>query len=554
VSGVVFYVGLALTGRLEAVPRSVMVLDWMSMMLMAGGLRFAARWLREGSVPWRAPDGRRVLVVGAGEAAERLLRQIRHDNMRSLHVVGLVDDDESKQHMSLHGVPVLGLTRQLSELASRHRAELIVIAVPSASPEQLRRIVSCCLQTKLEFKKLPSMRDILEGRASVSELTPVALEHLLVRDPVTFDDVAVRKDLQGQTVLITGGAGSVGSELSRQIATLRPGKLILLEQAETSLYYLRLELARNFPELDVRAIVGDITEVGCLERVFAAHTPACVFHAAAYKHVPMMEENPSEAIRNNVLGTLRVAEAAARHGAGKFVLVSTDKAVNPSSVMGATKRIAERLVLEWPSLIMSGMDRRAVRFGNVLGSDGSVVPLFRRQLAAGGPITVTHPEVTRYFMTLTEAAQLVLQAAALPECAGRIAMLEMGESVSILEMAENLVRLSGLEPYRDVKIEFTGLRPGEKLHEELMSGGERAIPTSLDKIRIVQTSEPDGRALTRGVAEMFAALERRNPSAVRAYMCALVPECQPPLKESAKRNIAPTWSLPAPELARVRAV
>jgi FlaA1/EpsC-like NDP-sugar epimerase len=295
----------------------------------------------------------------------------------------------------------------------------------------------------------------------------------------------------------------------------------------------------------VTPVIGSVADEGRLRAVFSSYRPGYVFHAAAYKHVPMMELNAGEAVRNNVFGTLRVATAAAEHGADKFVLISTDKAVNPSSIMGATKRIAERIVLGWPALRASGTDFRAVRFGNVLGSNGSVVPLFKEQLAAGGPLTVTHPEVTRYFMTIPEAVQLVLQAAALPEAAGRVAMLDMGEPVRIAELAERLIRLSGLEPYRDVPIVFTGLRPGEKLHEELMSEVEETIPTTVDKIRIVQTDEPEGLALEQGLDRLAAALMLGDQDDLVRRVCALVPECVAPLRhrtgnDGAKRAAIPT--------------
>jgi FlaA1/EpsC-like NDP-sugar epimerase len=383
----------------------------------------------------------------------------------------------------------------------------------------------------VDFKIVPSMRELLDGRARLGELRSVQIEDLLGREAIELDLEGPQGDLEGRTVLVTGGAGSIGNELARQVAGFGPKRLIVLDQAESPLYFANLELRTLHPELDVVPIIADVTDHARIESVFARHRPDFVFHAAAYKHVPLMEDNPVEAVRNNVIGTLCVAQAAARYGADKFVLISTDKAVYPSSVMGATKRLAEQIVLGWPALREAQTDFRAVRFGNVLGSDGSVIPLFKKQLAAGQPITVTDREVTRYFMTIPEAVQLVLQASALPDATRRICMLEMGEPVRIVELAENLIRLSGLEPYTDVPIVFTGLRPGEKLHEELMSERELTIPTAVSKVRIVQTSEPEPEMLTSGLDRLAAAAAVGSHSDILDAIRELVPECVSPLRE-----------------------
>ncbi len=531
VGSVVFMLALIAGGRLGSVPRSVVILEGMLSFLFAGGSRLFVRsgreWLqrrREG--PSR---GRRTLVVGAGAAGERLLRQLERATIAGLELrpVALVDDDPDKWSMSLHGVPVVGPVSKLAEVVAARSVELVVIAIPRATPAELRNIVDLCLAAKVEFKRIPSMREMLQGTARSGELAEVELEHLLVREPVVFDTQLVARDIAGSVVLITGGAGSVGSELARQIARVEPARLVLVEQAESSLYFVHLELLRTHPNVETIPIVADITNRAALARVFERYRPDHVYHAAAYKHVPMMECNAAEAVRNNVLGTLHVAECAARCGASKFVLISTDKAVRPSSVMGATKRVAERIVLGWPSLKASHTEFRAVRFGNVLGSEGSVVPLFRRQLARGGPITVTHPDVRRYFMTLPEAAQLVLHAAALPNAARRIAMLDMGEQVKILDLAENLVRLSGLEPYRDVPISFTGLRPGEKLHEELLSSVEHTMPSGVAKIDLVQTDEVDGNEIRDGVSRLLTASAQGDWHMIYVALRALVPEYEP---------------------------
>ncbi|HEX6367333.1 MAG TPA: nucleoside-diphosphate sugar epimerase/dehydratase [Longimicrobium sp.] len=537
-STVLLLLALFMTGDLTGagtgplLPRSVLVLDWITALVLFGGLRFGVRAFREERLlPWRARRGKRALIIGAGTAAERLLRETQREGESEIFPVAMVDDDPDKRGMRLHGVPVVGTSRDLKGLAAKDGIELLVIAIPSATRGEMRDIVEACLETGVDFKIVPSMRELLDGRARLGELRKVQIEDLLGRDAIDLGVEGPRGDLEGRTVMVTGGAGSIGSELARQVAGFAPRRLLVLDQAESPLYFANLELRAAHPELDIIPIIADVTDAARMESVFARHRPDFVFHAAAYKHVPLMEDNPVEAVRNNVIGTLTVAQSAARYGAEKFVLISTDKAVYPSSVMGATKRLAEQIVLGWPALRASGTDFRAVRFGNVLGSDGSVIPVFKRQLAAGQPITVTHPEVTRYFMTIPEAVQLVLQSAALPDAQGRICMLEMGEPVRIVELAENLIRLSGLEPYTDVPIVFTGLRPGEKLHEELMEAREATVPTAISKVRVVQTVEPEAEALTSGLDRLAAAAAVGSSGDILDAIRALVPECVPPLRE-----------------------
>ena len=476
-----------------ALPRSVLLLDWGTSILCFGGVRFGVRWLREREVTGSWPrGGRRTLIIGADSTADRLLRQVRLDSDSGIHPVGLVDDNFDKRGMQIHGVPVLGRLADLRSLVVQHRVELLVVAMTAASREQMTQIMQYCAGLGVEFKIVPSLRELIDGTTRLSQIRAVRIEDLLGRMPVTTDLGPVDADLEGRVVAITGGAGSIGSELARQVCRSKPRRVLLLEQAESPLYFVHLELQERHPELDIVPVMVDVANHRQLERVFEQHRPDYVLHAAAYKHVPMMEANVAEAVRNNVIGTWAVAECAVRYGAEKVVMISTDKAVNPSSVMGATKRAAERLVLEWPDFQRSATDFRVVRFGNVLGSNGSVIPLFKQQIAAGGPLTVTHPETTRYFMTIPEAVQLVLQAASLPETQGSIAMLEMGAPVRILEMAEHLVRLSGLEPYADIPIVFTGLRPGEKLHEELTPRFVATVPTSIDKIHMLQGTSAGG--------------------------------------------------------------
>jgi FlaA1/EpsC-like NDP-sugar epimerase len=537
-SSVLLVVALFMTGDLQApgmvsgLPRSVLVLDWITALILFGGVRFAVRAFREERlVPWRQPRGKRTLIIGAGTAAERLLRETQREGESDICPVALVDDDPAKLGMRMHGIPVVGDMSRLTELVRKGSIQQLVIAIPSATRKEMRRIVEACLHTEVDFKIVPSMRELLDGRARLGQLRNVEIEDLLGREAIELELDGPQGDLGGRTVLVTGGAGSIGSELARQVAGFGPKRLIVLDQAESPLYFINLELRTLHPELDIIPIVADITDHGRMESVFAKHRPDFVFHAAAYKHVPLMEDNAVEAVRNNVIGTLCVAQAAARYGADKFVLISTDKAVYPSSVMGATKRLAEQIVLGWPALVEADTDFRAVRFGNVLGSDGSVIPLFKKQLAAGQPITVTDREVTRYFMTIPEAVQLVLQASALPDAGRRICMLEMGEPVRIVELAENLIRLSGLEPYTDVPIVFTGLRPGEKLHEELMSEREMTIPTAINKVRIVQTGQPEPDALTGGLDRLAAAAAVGSASDILDSIRDLVPECVPPLRQ-----------------------
>jgi FlaA1/EpsC-like NDP-sugar epimerase len=451
--------------------------------------------------------------------------------------MGLAVDDPSAQNRSIHGVPVVGTTGQLAALVVQLRIDFIVIALDAPTGREMHAVVERCIATRVEFKTLPSLQELLEGSARADQLRTVRLDDLLGRDPVSLDLTQIEADLRGRVVLVTGAAGSIGSELTRQVARFGPARLVLLDQSESPLYLLTRELSESHGHLDVVPVICDITDEPGISQVLERERPAYVLHAAAYKHVPMMEDNVAEAVRNNVFGTLLLAENAAVVGAKKFVLISTDKAVNPGSVMGATKRIAERLVLGLPSLKASATDFRAVRFGNVLGSAGSVVPLFEHQLAHGGPITVTHPDVQRYFMTIPEAAQLVLQAAALPGAAGRITMLEMGQPVRIRDLAEKLIRLSGLEPHRDISIVFTGLRPGEKLREELMSSREETLPSGMDKIRIVRTSESDA-TLEEGIMMLAAGLAGSEVNRLVDQIRALVPECVDPLR-SRGRPLAP---------------
>jgi FlaA1/EpsC-like NDP-sugar epimerase len=532
-SSIAFVLVLFLAHLFPGVPRSVLLVDWASAIFFAGGVPFIARALREGPVPFATPRGRRTLVVGSGERAEQLLREARRSEVQALHVVALVDLNGARRGRTIRGIRVAGTVDDLPRLSQRFRAEFAIIALEPGESEQMRWVVDQCIAAGLEFKTLPSLHELLERTAGVDQLRNVRMEDLLGRPPVNLDLSPVRNDLHDRVILLTGAAGSIGSELARQIAPLGPSRLVLLDQSESDLYFVHLELSEAFPTLDIVPVICDITNAGRLAQVYAQYRPEYVVHAAAYKHVPLMETNVLEAVRNNVLGTLLVATTAVRYGATKVLLVSTDKAIRPASVMGATKRVAERIIFGLPNLHRSGTDFRAVRFGNVLASKGSVIPLFERQLAAGGPITVTHPLVERYFMTIPEAAQLVLQAGSLPETAGAIAMLEMGEPVRILDLAEKLIRFSGRVPGKDVCIVFTGLRPGEKLKEEQVSALEATVPTSSEKINISQTTESAAPDLVQKLSRLFSFLEAGDREGLLATLCELVPECVPPLQDAA---------------------
>lgn len=436
---------------------------------------------------YRSPveRNRRVLVVGAGEAGNLLVREMLRFPTGH-HPVGFLDDDAAKQGARIHGVRVYGRVADLPRVADALRVEQVIIAIPSAAPEQLRQLVAVCERSGLRLKVLPGIVEVLAGDVRLNQLRDVRIEDLLGRDPIQLELPELAEDLRGRSVLITGAAGSIGSELARQVALHQPATLVLFDQAETALFFIELELRDAHPDLHIVPVIGDIVDSAAVERVFNEYAPDRVFHAAAYKHVPMMELNAREAIRNNVIGTWRVADAAGRHGTEKFVLVSTDKAVRPANVMGATKCLAERIILELQHRYQE-TTFGAVRFGNVLGSNGSVIPVFRKQLAEGKPLTVTHEEATRYFMTIPEAVQLILQASLLPELRGQIAMLDMGQPVRIADLALNLLRLAGVRGDLYQHITYTGLRPGEKLHEELIAPDEHAQATAVAKVSVLET-------------------------------------------------------------------
>lgn len=522
---VLSFVGLGLAGS-AFVPRSVPAISGALALLLLGGARFAARLLREGAGRQRARGGRRVLIAGAGEAGTMLAREMLRHPEAGLVPVGYLDDALAKQRLRLAGLRVWGGLADLPRVARRVRADEVLIAIPSAPGEVVRRVVEAAQGAGIRFRIMPALHEILSGRVSIGELREVDLEDLLRREPVRLNLDEITGYLEGRVVLVTGAGGSIGSELVRQVLRFGPREVILLGHGENSLFALSQELARRKPRPPFRALVADVRERGDLEPVFRGGPPHVVFHAAAHKHVPLMEENPAAAVRNNVVGTANLVELALEHGVERFVNVSTDKAVNPTSVMGATKRVAEYLVQRAAGRAAPGQVFVSVRFGNVLGSRGSVVPTFRDQIRRREPVTVTHPEMKRYFMTIPEAAQLVLQAGGLGEN-GAVYVLDMGDPVRIVDLAEDLIRLSGLEPGRDIPIVFTGLRPGEKLFEEILTAEEGTVASRHEKIFVARGVPPTEEEFPVRLADLLAAADAGDEAGIRAALQRLVPTYRP---------------------------
>lgn len=495
---------LAILGR--GFPRSIILLDWVLCLALVGGVRLALRAFRESSRRYQQASARRALIVGAGDAGEMLNREIERSLTLHYDVVGFVDDDPRKQQRQIHGIEVVGPVDKLPSLCRSWEVQEILIAIPSATREQKRRILERCRASGVPFKTIPALNELLQGKTRIGQLQEVWPEDLLGREAIRLDLDGLRQGLQGKRILVTGAAGSIGSELCRQLAAFEPEALILFERAESSLYFIDMELKREHPSLKVISVIGDILDRQRVEEVIQTYAPDVLYHAAAYKHVPLMEEHPLEALQNNIFGTEMVAGAARRGGVKKLVFISTDKAVRPVGIMGMTKRVAECLLL---SLNGGPTTFVAVRFGNVLGSDGSVLPLFQWQIAQRGPVTVTEPEATRYFMLLSEAAQLVLQAGAMGK-GGEVFFLDMGEPMRILDLAENLIRLSGLEPGRDVPIELVGLRPGERLREELVLEQEELLTTEHEKVFMVRNHQFDSAGFRRDLEDLRRLVAARD--------------------------------------------
>ncbi len=506
------------------VPRSIFLLDWFLLFAFLSASRLIWRVYRESYRFGSSCEGPRTLIIGAGEAGSLLLKEIRRQMHSSYNIVGFVDDDPEKKGMKLHGVPVLGYTKNLRAIIRLNEIEDVIIAIPSADNRTIRTLVDSCRNAKVTFKTLPSIGELIDGTLTISQIKNVEIEDLLGRDPVVLDREMIGKYLSGKRVLVTGAAGSIGSEICRQIAQFRPEKIILLEQAETPLYEIEKELTASFPDLRIMPMIADVRDREKVMAAFEEFSPEVVFHAAAYKHVPMMEYNPAQAVLNNVFGSKNVADAAHRFKVKNFVMISTDKAVNPTNVMGATKRAAEIYVQALS--LASSTKFTTVRFGNVLGSNGSVIPLFKEQIANGGPVTVTDKRIIRYFMTIPEATQLVLQAGNIGS-GSEILVLDMGEPVRIVDLAEELIRLSGLTPYEDIDIVFTGLRPGEKLFEELLLDGEGIMPTSHHKIKVLAPVEIALDPVMKKLEVLYATARSNDLAALMEGMMQLVPEFRP---------------------------
>ncbi|MEJ2725325.1 MAG: nucleoside-diphosphate sugar epimerase/dehydratase [Deltaproteobacteria bacterium] len=522
--------------------RATFIIDWILTIFFVAGYRAGIRlffWIGGKDISVRTArfglfktrrsadrGGKRLLIIGAGDCGEKIFREIQDNGSLRYRVVGFVDDDENKIGRQIHGKPVLGTTGQLKTIAEKMKVEESLIAVPSASGATMRDLVSLCDETGIPYKTVPGMGELINGKVSVKAIRDVAYRDLLGREVVRLDEDWIGAYLENSRVLVSGAGGSIGSELCRQICRFRPLSLILFERAESALYEIDLELKADFPHVNTVSVLGDIRDQVQLIQAFSAHQPQVVFHAAAYKHVPMMEMQPWKAVRNNILGTRNVVEVAKQHNVDRFVFVSTDKAVRPANVMGATKRVAELLVECQNGGGDTGAKFMIVRFGNVVGSVGSVVPLFKKQIEKGGPVTVTHPEMTRYFMTIPEASQLILQAGAMGK-GGEIFILDMGTQVKIVDMARDLIRLSGFEPDVDIQIEYIGLRPGEKLHEELITEGEGIVPTSHEKIMVLRAESRDPSAVNGSIDQLAGFTYEQDVKRIIEKLQELVPEYVP---------------------------
>jgi FlaA1/EpsC-like NDP-sugar epimerase len=506
---------------LAAVAQGVFMLDLFCTIMLLGGLRMVVRMYHEEFLSEAGSGIKRLLIIGAGDAGEALLREIMRMKVEQYEVVGFIDDDLAKQGISIHGINVIGTVEKLPDICQKQNIDEIAIAIPTATHKELRRVVQVCQGTKIRFRTIPSITDIASGKLKVSQIRDVDINDLLGRDVVHLDLDMIEKVLKNKVILVTGAGGSIGSEMARQVCNFEPKLLLLVEQAENPLFFIERELRKTFPDVAMKAIVRNITDKNLLEQVFEEFKPQVVIHAAAHKHVPLMEINPGEAVKNNIIGTKVVAELADAFKTDDFVMISTDKAVNPTSIMGSTKRIAEMYIQDLNRT--SDTHFITVRFGNVLGSNGSVVPIFKNQIALGGPVTVTHPEMQRYFMTIPEASQLVLQAATLGK-GGEIFVLDMGEPVKIVELARELITLSGFRPGEDIEIVFTGTRPGEKLFEELSIEGEDMLATKHPKIAAWKNILADRQTLYAGIEKLLSVAKTQDHQKIVTLIKELVPE------------------------------
>lgn len=532
------YLLLFLYNRLEHIPRSSMIIDWLLLIILLGGGRFSYRLLRELFSPKISPgENTNVLIVGAGNSGEQFLRNIKNNPSLKMKPVAFVDDNRSYLNKWVHRVPVAGTIEQIPSVCEKYKVKQIIIAIPNASPEIFRKIIEKCKGLSVSIKRLPKISDYMAGNLPSTSLQSISLEDLIGRKAAVLEVTQISLMLKDKKVLVTGAGGSIGSELCAQIAKFSPHKIIAVEVSEFNLYQLEQNLLKILPKARFEGVIADIRDKNQMEKIFSKHKPQVLIHAAAYKHVPIMEKNPQQAINNNIDGTRIVAELATRFQLEKFVMVSTDKAVNPTNIMGATKRIAE-MICQYYQSQTSITKFVIVRFGNVIGSSGSVIPLFLRQIKEGGPVTVTHPEVNRFFMSISEAAQLILQASVLGK-GGEIFVLDMGSPVKILDLAKQLIILNGLQEGKDIEIVFTGLRPGEKLYEEILFESEATLETAHPMIRVAKAREV-GEKFAQHLDSILSQQNLFYSADWQDRVQNLVPEYQPQLEVSSALESRPT--------------
>jgi FlaA1/EpsC-like NDP-sugar epimerase len=543
VSSLLIVAFIAFRTRFIGYSRSVFLIDWFLTILFIAGFRLVVRLFFEsftrnesgqrtrpslvGMLSRKRKNAKKLLIICAGDCGEKIFREIQNNASLPYRIVGFLDDNRNKIGRKIHGVPVLGRIDEIGAAVKKVQADAGLIAIPSATGQQMREIVEYCKDSGIAFKTVPGYGELIDGRVSVKAIRDVAYRDLLGREAVRLDEKGIGAYIEGNCVMISGAGGSIGSELCRQVCRFKPKRVVLYERAESPLYEIELELTRNFKDIHIVPVLGDIQNADHLFKTFVAHAPRTVFHAAAYKHVPMLEMQPWKAIENNVLGTANLVATVKKFKIDRFVFVSTDKAVRPTNVMGASKRVAEMLIQCQNHDPHSATKFAIVRFGNVVGSVGSVVPLFKRQIETGGPVTVTHPEVTRYFMTIPEACQLILQAGALCSEQVEVFVLDMGQPVKIADMARDLIRLSGFEPDVDIKIDYIGLRPGEKLFEELITEGEGIVPTSHKKIMTLRGEVCSLSQINGKIEKMARMAEEQDAEKIKATLKEIVADYQP---------------------------
>ena len=542
VSSLIIVSIILFTYRFVGFTRSIFILDWGITVFLISGYRLSIRLYfsvifgnnHTGNtfarlfIPYKNKTDRAkdLLIIGAGDCGEKIYREIRDNARLSYNVIGFIDDNTSKVGMQIHGIPIIGTSREINQIVDKINAKEILIAIPSATSAQMREVISRCKESGIPFKTVPGMGELIDGKVTVKAIRDVAYRDLLGREIINLEEERISGYLEKSRVLVTGAGGSIGTELCRQICRFRPASVILFERAESSLYEIDLELRKNFPYVKVISVLGDIRDRTQLSHTFSDYRPQVIFHTAAYKHVPILELQPWKAIKNNIIGTRNMILISKEYSIERFVFVSTDKAVRPANIMGASKRVAELLTQCQNGNCISNTSFITVRFGNVVGSVGSVVPLFRKQIKKGGPVTVTHPDVTRYFMTIPESCQLILQAGAMGEGC-EIFFLDMGTPIKIGDMARDLIRLSGFEPDVDIKIEFTGLRPGEKLYEELITEGEGIVQTSHEKIMVLKGKTCDQTFLDGKIDELRSLAQTQDAEGIRSLLKEIIPEYKP---------------------------